>query len=229
MPVSGLRRFHAWFLDISLLSIPLHLIMLATGLDMLFGPLGSTIVLVPVCCALPIFGLSPGRWILSVDSDGSVDSEIHSGENWLTLLLGFIFVQWGCFTSFIWTQLESTPFFGTALDPAFGAAASTTWGLLTIFVGVLFYKLAPAGLWLGIVVVLINAADLFLSREGWIDIHLTRFFANQPPNSPFAGGTFSAPTVAAELTPIISIVLGTGTFMVISLMLLASRRLTRTA
>ena len=114
------------------------------------------------------------------------------------------------------------------LDPALGAAVFTSWGLITVLAGVLFYKLSPLGLWLGIGVVLINAVDLFVRRTAWIDIQMTRFFAAQPPGSLLAGGTFSAPTMAYELTLSIGGILAVGTAIAVLMMILSFRRLTRT-
>jgi len=224
MPASTMRRLHAALLNLALLSLPLHVVGLAIGPA--FDPMISFGILVPLCIFIPI-GVSPGHWLLSIQPDRSVDDEILSGESWLTMLMGFVFVQWGASTTLFWTQLEKVPLFGALLDPAFGAAISTSWGLITIFAGVLFYKLSPVGLWLGIGIVFLNAADLFVSRTAWIDIHLTRFFAAQPAGSPFAGGTFSAPTIADELTFWIGTILGIGSTIAILLMVLASRRLTR--
>ena len=126
------------------------------------------------------------------------------------------------------TQLDKLPLFGVLLDPALGAANSTSWGLLTILAGILFYKLSPVGLWLGIGIVILNAADLFVSRTAWIDIHMMRVIAAQPPDSPFQGGTFSAESISYELTPFIGGILGVGSAGAIILMMLGARRLTRT-
>lgn len=225
MPASTLRRFHAALLNLAVFSLPLALLFMLLGVAL--NPVVALPILGLACIVIPV-GLSPGHWMLSIQPDRTVDEGIISEESWLTLLLGFIFVQWGSGTAALWTQLDQVPLFGMLLDPALGAAVSTSWGLMIIFTGVLFYKLSPVGLWLGIGTILINAADLFVSRIAWIDIHLTRFFAALPPGSPFAGGTFSAPTIAWELTPWIGGVLATGSTIVILMMILSFRRLTRT-
>jgi hypothetical protein len=226
MPASTLRRIHAFFLNLAVLSVPLGFAGAAIGPALspmiLFG------ILVLLCIVVVPIGLSPGHWMLGIQPDGSVDDEIHSGESWITLLLGFVFVQWGSTTATLWTQLDKVPLFGVVLDPALGAAVFTSWGLITVLTGVLFYKLSPLALWLGIGVVLINAVDLFVSRTAWIDIQMTRFFAAQPPGSPFAGGTFSAPTMAYELTPLIGGTLAIGSTIAVLMMILSFRRLTRT-
>jgi hypothetical protein len=225
MSASTLRRIHAFLLNLAVLSLPLYFAGLVIGPA--FSPMLMFGISVMICIVIPI-GLSPGHWMLGVQPDGSVDDEILSGESWITLLLGFLFVQWGTGTASVWTQLDKVPVFGVLLDPALGAAIFTSWGLITVFAGVLFYKLSPVGLWLGIGIVLINAADLFISRTAWIDVHLTRFFAAQPPGSPLAGGTFSAPTIAYELTPWIGGFLAIGSAIAVLMMILSFRRLTRT-
>lgn len=225
MPASTLRRIHAFFLNLAVLSVPLGFAGAAIGPA--FSPMILFGILVLLCIVVPV-GLSPGHWMLGVQPEGSVDEEIHSGESWITLLLGFVFVQWGSTTAMVWTQVGKVPLFGVVLDPALGAAVFTSWGLITILVGVLFYKLSPLGLWLGIGVVLINTIDLFVSRTAWIDIQMTRFFAAQPSRSPLAGGTFSAPGMSYELTPWIGGILAIGSAIVVLMMILSFKRLTRT-
>jgi hypothetical protein len=225
MPASTLRRIHAFFLNLAVLSVPLGFAGAAIGPA--FSPMILLGIVVLLCIVVPV-GLLPGHWMLGIQPDGSVDDEIHSGESWITLLLGFVFVQWGSTTATLWTQLDKVPLFGAVLDPALGAAIFTSWGLITILVGTLFYKLSPMGLWLGIAVVLINAVDLFVSRTAWIDIQMTRFFAAQPPGSPLAGGSFSAPGMAYELTPLIGGTLAIGSAIAVLMMILSFRRLTRT-
>jgi hypothetical protein len=234
MPASTLRRIHAFLLNMALLSLPLYLV--AWMIDPAFGQLIAFVILIPLCLFIPV-SVSPGHLILSIQPDRTVDDEVLSGESWATLFLGFVFVQWGSSTTLYWTQLEQmlpltqvegVPYFGALLDPSFSAAISTSWGLLTIFVGVLFYKLSPVGLWLGTGIVILNAIDLFVSREGWINAFLSTFLARQPAGSPFADATFSAPTIASELTPFIAGVLVTGSAIVIFMMILSSGRLTRT-
>jgi hypothetical protein len=225
MPASTLRRIHAFLLNLAVLSLPLYLAGLVIGPA--FSPMLMFGIAVVICIVIPI-GLSPGHWMLGVQPDGSVDDEILSGESWITLLLGFLFVQWGAGTASVWTQLDKVPLFGVLLDPALGAAIFTSWGLITIFAGVLFYKLSPVGLWLGIGIVLINAVDLFVSSTAWIDIQLTRFVAAQPPGSPLSRMTFSAPTISWELTPWIDGILAIGSTVVILMMILSFGRLTRT-
>ena len=225
MPASTLRRIHAFFLNLAVLSLPLGFAGAAIGPAL--SPMILSGILILLCIVVPI-GLSPGHWMLGIQPDGSVDDEIHSGESWITLLLGFAFVQWGSTTATLWTQLDKVPLFGVVLDPALGAAVFTSWGLITVLAGVLFYKLSPLALWLGIGVVLINAVDLFVSRTAWIDIQMTRFFAAQPPGSPLAGGTFNAPTMTYELTPLIGGVLAVGSTIAVLMMILSFRRLTRT-
>ncbi|HKP23619.1 MAG TPA: hypothetical protein VJV39_07120 [Dongiaceae bacterium] len=208
-----------------MLSVPLGFAGAAIGPAL--NPMILTGILVLLCIVVPI-GLSPGHWMLGIQPDGSVDDEIHSGESWITLLLGFVFVQWGSTTATLWTQLDKVPLFGVMLDPALGAAIFTSWGLITILAGALFYKLSPLGLWLGIAVVLVNAVDLFVSRTAWIDIQLTRFFAAQPPGSPLAGGSFNAESVSYGLTPWFGGILAVGSTIAVLMMILSFRRLTRT-
>jgi hypothetical protein len=226
MPASTMRRIHAALLNLALLSVPLYVLGMIPGLELLHVPAASLGIVLLACIVIPI-ELSPGHWILSIQPGRFVDDEIQSGESWLTMLVGFVFVQWGAATAMWWNQLERIPLFGVLLDPALAAAVSTSWGLLTILAGVLFYKLSPVGLWLGLGIIIVNAADLFVSRTAWIDVHLTRFFAAQPPGSPFAGGTFSAERISHELTPLLVIILGIGTALMILFMVLGSRRLTR--
>jgi hypothetical protein len=225
VPASMLRRFHASLVNLAVFSVPLTLAC------MLFGVVLTPVIALPIlglaCIVIPV-GLSPGHWALSIQPDLTVDEGIFAGESWLTLLLGLIFVQWGSGTAALWTEVDQVPLFGVLLDPAVSAAISTSWGLMIIFTGVLFYKLSPVGLWLGIAIVVINAADLFVSRTAWIDIHLTKFFAMQPLGHPLAGGTFNAPTIAWELTPWIGGILATGSTIVILMMILSARRLNRT-
>ncbi|HEV8389950.1 MAG TPA: hypothetical protein VGQ35_08905 [Dongiaceae bacterium] len=234
MPASTLRRIHAFLLNLAVLTVPVHLI--ASVINPMFAGAISFVVVLVLSVLLPA-SLSPGHRILSIQPDKTVDDEVLSGESWVTMLLGLVFVECGANTTLSWTRLDDLlaqahldgiPFFGTLIDPTYGAAISTSWGLITVLAGVLFYKLSPVGLWLGVAIVLINATDLFVSREGWINIYFSWFFANQPPESPLAGGTFSAPTIAYELTPWFVAVLGTGSAVAISAMVLTSGRLTRT-
>jgi hypothetical protein len=225
MPASTLRRIHAFLLNLAVLSLPLYFAGAAIGPAL--SPMILLGVLVLLCIVVPV-GVSTGHWMLGIQPDHSVDEEILSGESWITLMLGFVFVQWGSGTAAFWTQLDRVPLFGILLDPALGAAVFTSWGLITVLAGALFYKLSPIGLWLGIGIVLINAGDLFVSRTAWIDIQLTRFVAAQPPGSPLSRMTFSAPTISWELTPWIGGILAIGSTVAVLMMILSFRRLTRT-
>ena len=227
MPATIWRRMHARLLNMAVLSLPLTLIAWFSG--PIAGAFVSSLGVVFISILLPS-NLSPGHWMLSIGPDLAVDDEVLSGESWITLLLGFIFADWGTSAILLWARFngEEVPFFGTRLDPAFGSAVLLSWGMLTALTGVLFYKLSPLALWLGIGIVVINAIDLYVSRATWIDIVLTRAIAAQGTDGPLAGMTFSAPTIAWELGPVFLVVLGTGSALAIAAMVLSSGRLTRT-
>lgn len=227
MPASIWRRMHARLLNMAVLSLPLKLVAWIVG--PLPGAFVSSIGLLAVSILLPS-SLSPGHRILGIQPEQTVDEEILSGESWVTLLLGFLFVDWGTSSIVLWAQydFDKVPLFGTPVDPAFGSAIFMSWGMLTVLTGILFYKLSPAALWFGIAIVLINSVDLFFGRSAWIELVLTRIVAEQAPDGPLAGMTFSAPTIAAETGPTFGIILGTSSALAISAMIFSSGRLTRT-
>jgi hypothetical protein len=228
MPASIWRRIHARLLNMAVLSLPLKLVAWIVG--PLAGAFASSIGLLAVSILLP-GSLSPGHRILGIQPDHTVDDEILSGESWITLVLGFLFVDWGTTSIVLWARydFDKVPIFGALVDPAFGSAIFMSWGMLTVLTGILFYKLSPVALWFGIAIVLVNAVDLFFGRSAWIELVLTRVVAEQAPDGPLAGMTFSAPTIAAETGPIFGILLGTGSALAIAAMVLSSGRLTRTS
>src|SRR4029450_1562979 len=124
MPASTLRRIHAFFLNLAVLSLPLGFAGAAIGPAL--SPMILSGILILLCIVVPV-GLSPGHWMLGIQPDGSVDDEIHSGESWITLLLGFSFVQWGSTTATLWTQLDKVPLFGAARSVARRARVHRRW------------------------------------------------------------------------------------------------------
>ncbi len=65
MPASTMRRIHAVLLNLALLSVPLYVLGMIPGLELLHVPAASLGIVLLACIVIPI-ELSPGHWILSI-------------------------------------------------------------------------------------------------------------------------------------------------------------------
>lgn len=111
---------------------------------------------------------SPGAFMLSIGRDGLVNPEIHARENWLTILLGVLFVLEGTKQLVRWTQLlVPEPFFGFIPSSNVQILINITIGTLFVIIGYLFLKLHRTGLILGLIAGAAAIVSCVLSWSLW--------------------------------------------------------------
>lgn len=107
---------------------------------------------------------SPGTYFLSIGPDRLVDPEIFRRENWLTMLLGAVFVLEGTKSLVNWTGgVVPAPIFGWIPDDTTTVAIDLMVGIFLVYVGFLYFKLRPLGFWLALVSILASLGSLALS------------------------------------------------------------------
>ena len=111
---------------------------------------------------------SPGSVMLGINRDGSVNRDIYTRENWLTILLGALFMLEGTKQLVRWTQiLVPEPFFGFVPEPGLEILINVATGILFVVIGYLFLRLERVGLALGISSVVGTIISCLLSWSLW--------------------------------------------------------------
>jgi hypothetical protein len=117
--------------------------------------------------SIKIFG-SIGMVFLSIDESHQVDPDINKRENWLTILLGVLFILEGTKQLVRWIdQPVHWPIFGMVPDQNIQIILSILGGLLFLVAGYLFLKLKPAGILLGLVLVIGIIVSSIISWSLW--------------------------------------------------------------
>jgi hypothetical protein len=112
---------------------------------------------------------SIGYAFLAIDNEEkTVNPKIYERENWLTILLGMLLILEGTKQLVRWTQLfEHLPIFGFFPDGAVQITVHIVFGISSILAGYWFLKLDIKGLYLGILLGLINILSDALSWNLW--------------------------------------------------------------
>jgi hypothetical protein len=107
---------------------------------------------------------TPGRYFLTVSRDRLVDPNIYEHENWLTMLLGSVFVLEGSKLLVNWTQgVVPEPFFGSMPGDTAQVTIDMLSGVLLIVVGFLYFKLRMMGFWLALVATVASLSSVATS------------------------------------------------------------------
>jgi hypothetical protein len=162
------RIFLAWYLDFILFMVFWSLLnhFLFSGSELPFW-MGLFIFGLLEFVCIKFFG-SIGMGFLSVDGSHQVDPDINKRENWLTILLGVLFILEGTKKLVRWIDLSVPhPIFGVFLDPNIQIIVNILTGLLFLVVGYFFLKLKPASIWLGLIIVLGTIVSCVLSWSLW--------------------------------------------------------------
>ncbi len=168
IPASKKRIFLAWYLDLLLFMVFWkfleHFQFSDRELPFWMG-LGTFVLLEFICTK---FYSSIGMGFLSVDESHQVDLDIYMRENWLTILLGVLFILEGTKKLVRWIdQSVAQPIFGMFLDPTLQIIINMLTGLLFLVTGYLFLKLKPVSIWLGLIVVFGTLVSCVLSWQLW--------------------------------------------------------------
>ncbi|MEH6347120.1 MAG: hypothetical protein V7785_18635 [Bermanella sp.] len=112
---------------------------------------------------------SIGYSFLSIDKDSlSVNQDIFSKENWLTILLGVVLLLEGTKQLVRWTQMfVSQPAFGFFPDESTQVLIHLVFGVLSILAGYWFLKLDIRGFMVGMGVASMNLISDGLSWKLW--------------------------------------------------------------
>jgi len=110
-----------------------------------------------------------GDLFLGIDkASNAVNSSIFDRENWLTILLGVLFILEGTKQLVRWTQMfVPQPVFGFFPDDITQVLMHVVFGISSILAGYWFLKLDIKGLYLGVFVALIHIASGVLSLGLW--------------------------------------------------------------
>jgi hypothetical protein len=156
------RMFFALYLDLILFLVVWGLANFLIGGDAHFG--AGVIAFIVIRSVTWKLGVSPGQYFLSIGRDRLVDANLYSRENWLTMLLGALFVLEGTKLLVNWTR-------GVVPEPSFGLIPSDTArvaidmisGILLVLVGFFYLKLRPLGFWLALLVVVASLVSTVIS------------------------------------------------------------------
>lgn len=154
--------FFAVYLDLILFLVVWGLANFLIGGDAQFGV--GVIVFAVIRGVTWKLGVSPGQYFLSIGRDRLVDAHIYSRENWLTMLLGAVFVLEGTKLLVNWTRgVVPEPFFGLIPGDTAQVAIDMVSGFLLVFVGFLYFKLRPVGFWLALLVIVASLVSTVIS------------------------------------------------------------------
>ena len=112
--------------------------------------------------------VGPGLYFLSVGRDRLVDTDVYQRENWLTMILGTIFVLEGAKLIVNWTQgVAPEPFFGVMPRPTGQVAIDMVSGVLLVLIGYLYFRVKPLGFWLAAATLLGGLVSVGVSWSLW--------------------------------------------------------------
>lgn len=110
----------------------------------------------------------PGKHLLSIGVDGTVDAAIRSRESWVTMALAVFLVLDGSKQLVRWAEMPvQQPFFGLLPERNLQIAVNVLSGLLFILAGYGFFKLRSFGLWLTLALATAGIASAAFSWELW--------------------------------------------------------------
>lgn len=114
---------------------------------------------------------SPGSYAFGIDKNREVDRAIFKKGNWVTMLIGVLFLLEGTKLLARWTQIfVPLPFFGFIPGPSAHIAINMVFGLILIITGFLFLRLKLPGLVLGLVYSVVTIVSVALSWSLWNQI-----------------------------------------------------------
>lgn len=114
-------------------------------------------------------GASPGMHMLSVGRDRTVDPMILARENWLTMLLGALFVLQGAKQLVNWIYVDvPEPFFGFMPGQTAQVAIHLSAGILLVSIGYLYFKMVRQGFWLAALAVSGSLVSCVVSWSHWM-------------------------------------------------------------
>ncbi len=173
MKASRKRKVLSWYLDIifflTLWGLIVHF----------FSPDNKIPIWIPTIIFLIIkiviqkyfFPFGIGNLILSINSDDEVDTTIHYRETWITMLIGVVLINSGLKSMVRWTQIYvETPFMGGIPDYLFQIFINLIFGILTVTAGYMFFKMIKSGIWLGIILNIIEIISSLMSWELWDEV-----------------------------------------------------------
>jgi len=148
MPASPSRRLLAWVLDLALFCAVGAVAMRTVGMPPAFVLLLAAFI--PIRFLAARYVDTPGRSMLSIDPDDTVDDLIHADESAVTLTLGAFFIIEGALLAAFWGDFSSAvhgvPAGGEALTQSLVGIGL---GALFVLTGWALLKLRRAGFWLG--------------------------------------------------------------------------------
>lgn len=168
LPVSWKRLLLAWYLDFLLFSIfatlLANLIGFVAGQTWVMQLIGFSIVR----GAIGRFIASPGMMILGIERDGTKISIAFENENWLTMLLGTLFILDGAKIAVRWTEYgRMLPEFGIIPNLSGKVIFSLIWGISFIAAGGMLLQLRRIGLWIAFLTTAATIVSLGLSWPLW--------------------------------------------------------------
>lgn len=164
--VSRKRMLLAVYVDLLLFLIVWGLVNFLIGGQAHF--IGGFIVFAVIRVITWKLNVAPGLYFLSIGRDRLVDSAIYERENWLTMLLGTLFVLEGAKKLLNWTQgVAPEPFFGLMPGDTAQVALDMVSGVLLILIGFLYFKMRVLGFWLAVVTATGGLISVAVSWSLW--------------------------------------------------------------
>lgn len=165
---SWLRILLAWYLDFLLFSVLATLVSYAAHWEYGNTWLAQLVGFFVLRGSGALFIETPGMTILGIRRNGMRDEQSFPNENWLTLLLGTVFIADGAKQAVRWTEYTRTlPEFGTLPGPAGQMIFALCWGASLMVAGVMLLQMRKAGLWLALAITAATVASVISSWPLW--------------------------------------------------------------
>lgn len=167
--VSKKRLFLSWYIDFIFFMTLWGLLSYFLSLDSTFPFWAPYLLFMIIRASYGKYISSIGYVFLGIDNESkTVKPNIFEQENWLTILLGVLFIGEGAKHLVRWTQMfVSQPFFGFFPDEITQVVIHIIFGAFFILAGYWFLKLNIKGLYLGVSVAILNIASDALSWNLW--------------------------------------------------------------
>ena len=163
---SNKRMLLAVYVDLLLFVVVWGLINFLIGSDAHF--IAGVIVFVVVRLITWKLNVAPGLYFLSIDRNRLVDPLVYERENWLTMLLGTLFVLEGAKLLVNWTQgVAPEPFFGLMPSGTTQVAIDMSSGVLLILTGFFYFRMRPLGFWLAVIATVGGLVSIAVSWSLW--------------------------------------------------------------
>jgi hypothetical protein len=163
-----MRVILAWYLDFLFFSVFGTLV--AYSLDWATGRAWAT-QLIGFSIVRAIAGQfveTPGMMLLGIDADRTRNTAAFQNENWLTMLLGTLFILDGTKTVVGWTEYaRALPEFDVIPSPTGQIIFSLLWGTSFMATGALLLQLRRSGLWLAFLTSAAVIISVILSWPLW--------------------------------------------------------------